>query len=70
MGFSLIKVGEKVIRGIIAGGVAVAASFLAKSLGVEMTPDQQLAIVGVAFGILAGLTNLLKHKMPKIFGWL
>jgi len=70
MGFSLLKVGEKVIRGVISGGVAIAASFLAKSLGFEMTPDQQLAIVGVAFGILCGLTNLLKHKFPKIFGWL
>ena len=70
MGFSLLKVGEKVIRGVISGGVAIAASFLAKSLGFEMTPDQQLAIVGVAFGVIAGLTNLLKHKFPKILGWL
>lgn len=70
MTFSLMKTAEKVVRGIIAGGVAIAASFLAKSLGVEITPDQQLALVAVLFGILAGLTNLLKHKFPKIFGWL
>ena len=70
MNFSIIKVGEKVIRGVIAGGISVAASFLAKSLGVEITPDQQLALVAVIFGVIAGLCNLLKHKFPKIFGWL
>ena len=70
MNFSLMKVGEKVVRGVIAGGVAIATSFLAKQLGVEITPDQQLALVAVIFGVLAGLTNLLKHSMPKVFGWL
>lgn len=70
MEFSLLKVGEKFVRGVISGGIAVAASFLAKTLGVEITPEQQLALVAVIFGIIAGLCNVLKHKFPKIFGWL
>lgn len=70
MKFSLLKTLEKTIRGIIAGGVAIGATFLAKTLGVDITADQQLVLVGIVFGVLAGLTNLLKHKFPKIFGWL
>ncbi len=70
MNFSLMKVVEKGLRGIIAGGVAVLSSFLAKNAGVELTPDQQLALVAVIFGLIASLTNLLKHSFPKIFGWL
>jgi hypothetical protein len=70
MSFSLLKTGEKVVRGIIAGGVAIACSALAKYLEVDITADQQLVLVAVLFGVLAGITNFLKHKFPKIFGWL
>lgn len=68
--FSLLKTAEKAVRGLIAGGVAVLASFLAKNAGVEITPEQQLAIVAVAFGLIAALTNFLKFKFPKVFFWL
>jgi len=70
MKFSILKTGEKILRGLIAGAVAVGASLLAKHLEVTITPEQQLAIVGVTFGVLAGVTNFLKHKFPNIFGWL
>lgn len=70
MSFSIQKTLEKGIRGIIAGAVAVLASFLAKNAGIEITPEQQLALVAVVFGLIAALTNFLKHKFPKIFGWL
>lgn len=68
--FDIKKVIEKGIRGVVAGGIAVLASFLAKNAGVELTPEQQGSLIAVVFGLIAALTNILKHKMPRIFGWL
>lgn len=68
--FDIKKTLDKVIRGSIAGGVSIGATFLAKNLGLELTSEQQLAAVAGVFGLVAGLTNILKHKFPKIFGWL
>jgi hypothetical protein len=70
MNFSLIKAGEKVIRGVVAGGISVLATLAMKHLGLEITADQQLVLVTVVFGVIAGLCNLLKHTLPKIFWWL
>lgn len=69
--FDIKKTLDKVIRGAVASGIAVVASFLAKSIpGFELTIEQQGALIALVFGLIAGLTNILKHKFPKIFGWL
>ena len=68
--FDIKKTFEKVVRGAVASAVAVACTFLAKNVGLELTPDQQLALVAFLTGLIAGLTNFLKHRLPNIFGWM
>jgi len=69
--FDIKKTLDKVLRGVIAGGVSVASAFIAKHIaGFELSPEQQGALVAGAFGVISGLTNLLKHKFPKFFFWL
>ena len=54
----------------IAGGIAMTSGFLAKKIGFELTPDQQGTLVVLSFGLVASLSNFLKHKFPKVFGWM
>ena len=68
--FDIKKTLDKVLRGAISSGVAIAGSFLARNLGLELTPEQQLGLVAGLMGLLAGLTNFLKHQFPKVFFWL
>ena len=68
--FDLKKTFEKVVRGAVASAVAVACTFLAKHVGLDLTPEQQLTLVAFLTGAIAGLTNFLKHRLPNIFGWL
>lgn len=70
MEFSLMKMVEKALRGVLAGGVAILATFLSEKAGLVLTPEQQLALVAVFFGLISAFTNLLKHTLPKIFWWL
>lgn len=70
MNFSVMKMLEKTLRGVIAGGVSIGATFLAEKMGLVLTPEQQLICVAGAFGVISGATNFLKHTYPKIFGWL
>lgn len=68
--FDIKKTFEKAIRGAIAGAIVVVSSFLAKNVGFELTAEQQGALVAFLFGLVCALTNALKHKFPKQFGWL
>ena len=70
MTFSIMKMIEKGIRGAVAGAIATGCAWLATKGIVDITPEQQLAVIGIIFGLLSSLTNFLKHKFPKIFGWL
>jgi hypothetical protein len=68
--FDIKKTIEKAVRGAVAGLVAVVSSFLIKNVGLELTPEQQGALIAFLFGLISALTNILKHKFPKVFGWL
>lgn len=68
--FDLKKTVEKMVRGAIAGGIAVSSAFLAKHIGLELTAEQQAALIAATLGLLSGITNFLKHTNPNAFGWL
>lgn len=70
MNFDIKKMLSKAVKGAISGAVGALSALLAKKLGLELTADQQIALIGSVTGLVLGLANTLKVKFPKIFGWL
>ena len=68
-----VSISQALQKGIKAAGTAAAAygaTLLAKHLGIQMTPEQELLVAGVVTGLLTSLRNLLKQKFPAQLGWL
>ena len=59
----------KAVKGAISGAVGALSALLAKKLGIPLTTDQQVALIGAVTGLVLGIANTLKIKFPKIFGW-
>lgn len=71
--FDIKKTLEKSIRGIIAGAIVGLIAFGAKhGINIDQSGIDGLTIglTALALGLLSGLTNYLKWKFPKLFGWL
>ena len=71
--FDIKKTIEKAVRGVIAGGIVAVVAFFAKSgitVGDEAISGLTVGLTAISLGLLAGLTNWLKWKFPKLFGWL
>ena len=71
--FDIKKTLEKFVRGLISGAIVGLIAFGAKhgiTIGSEAVDGLTIGLTAVALGLLAGLTNFLKWKFPKFFGWL
>lgn len=71
--FDIKKTLEKAVRGAISGAIVALAALFAKN-GATLDPSAidglTVGLTAIALGLLAGLTNWLKWKFPKIFSWL
>lgn len=68
--FSVSIMIQKALKGVATALCGVLSTVLAKHLGVDLTPEQQAGMIAAVVGLLVGLTNYLKKKFPKQFGWL
>lgn len=69
-GVAVRKFAEKYIKGSLKTAIGVGVVWLAKNVGLELTNEQQAALLVAATGFVFGVTNQLKHKFPKAFGWI
>lgn len=70
MNFDIKKMLSKAVKAAISGAIGALAAFSAKKLGIPLSEEQQLGLIGLVTGMVIGLANTLKVKFPKIFGWL
>lgn len=71
--FDIKKTLEKGLRGAISGAIIAVVALFAKngvSVGEEAISGLTVGLTGLALALLAMLTNFLKHRWPRFFGWL
>lgn len=59
---------EKWVKGAATAAVAYGANYAAAKFGIQLTPEQQLALVATIGGAIVGITNGLKTKFPNGIG--
>ena len=73
MGIKQFFLGKMIWKGVRRAaqvGVGFAISYLAKSYGIKITPEQEAAIVVSVTGVLESGINAFKQRFPVQFGWL
>lgn len=64
--FSIKKNLAKWLAGAGTAAVSVASPYIAKHLGVELTPEQQQAMAVTVGALIVGATNFMKqHLLPQ-----